>query len=652
MDDAGALGATEGASDGATDGAIVGAKVGDDVVVQAATAPIIVTARNVAAKARFMWDLQVGRPAIRPRCQAPILAAGPDVVLKACPNEPSAVADLRLPYDARVMTAPSPASPAPAEGPGRTKAGVRSGSALLVGAPLALILALGLGLRLAGITHGQPFIAADEWIVGKGAMHVLTARTWNVTYYYYPTLLTYLLVPIAALLHVVGNVPLTQSSPFLDRAEALPSEFPIFLAGRLLVAVLGLATVLVSFESARRLVGARAALVAAAVVAFSGVLVLNSEYLVTDVPSALMAALTLLAAIIAWQRRSLRWVLSSALLAGLAASTKYNVGLVVVVAVMAWASLVPWRQLAAGWTAPAAGRLGRLLRALEWRTAVLIPVLAFVGLVVATPAVILAPGLVRDYLQLQASAYQIDSAPLLLPSLGYNLQYLWDTGLGPVASVLVLIGLVRFVVRHRAPELFILVFGLAYLVLMSAPPLHFSRNLAPLIPFAAIAAAEAARFLVQAVRAAVPEVSGGTTRSRSLATGAAVAVIVVALLNPFGRGVAATSELAKTDTRVLAYDWLEANVPAGAAIARDGYTPVLVPPRFAVQPIVPLTDHDIAWYRTHGFAYIVLADYSYGRWPPGSAEAQAFSAMLALPVAFHAVPGPDATGPTIFIVRL
>lgn len=531
--------------------------------------------------------------------------------------------------------------------------GSRARATLLIGVPLGLILALGLGLRLAGIAHGQPFIAADEWIVGKGAMHVLTARTWNVTYYYYPTLLTYLLVPIAAVVHVVGNVPLTQSSVFLDRTETLPAEFPIFLAGRLLVALLGVATIVVSFESARRLVGARAALVAAAVVAFSGVLVLNSQYLVTDVPAALMAALTLLAAILAWQHRSLRWVLVSALLAGLTASTKYNVGLIVVVTILAWASLIPWRQLAGEWRArPEKGRIGRLLRALEWRTAVLIPVLAIVGLVLATPAVILAPGLIRTYLELQASAYQINSSPLLLPSLGYNLQYLWETGLGPVVSILVIIGLARLVVRHCPPDLFVLAFGLAYLALMSAPPLHFSRNLAPLIPFAAIAAAEAARFLVDAVRSIVPDAGQAAARRRQVAAGLAAVVIAVALVNPFSRGVAATSELAKTDTRVLAFDWLEANVAAGVGIARDGYTPVLIPPHFMGQLIWPLALHDVAWYRSHGFGYLVLSDYTYSRLPPGSAEGQAFSAMLALPIVFQAVPGMDATGPTIVIVRL
>ncbi len=530
------------------------------------------------------------------------------------------------------MTMTMPAGePAPALGPDATKR-PPARSIALVALPLGLILAVGLALRLAGITHGQPFISADEWIVGKGAMHVLTARTWNVTYYYYPTLLTYLLVPVAAVLHVVGHVPLTQTSAGLDRVEALPAEFPIFLAGRLLVALLGLATILVSFESARRLVGPRVALVGAAVVAFSGLLVFNSQYLVTDVPSALMAALALLAAIIAWQRRSLRWVLGSALLAGLAASTKYNVGLVVVVAVLAWASLVPWRRIAGEWrTGAVAGRPGRLLRGLEWRTAILIPIMAIVGLVVATPAVILAPGLIRQYLQLQAAAYQIDASPLVLPSLGYNLQYLSDSGLGPVASILVLVGLVRMAVRHRPPDLFVLVFGLAYLALMSAPPLHFSRNLCPLIPFAGIAAAEAAGFLVEAVRAAVARPGAVPAASRRLAVGVAAAVLALALVNPLGVGVAATSELAKTDTRVRAFDWLEANVPAGTKIARDGYTPVLTGPRFVAQSIWPLAVHDIAWYRSHGYAYLVLSDYSYGRLPPESAQGQVFSAMLALP---------------------
>lgn len=517
---------------------------------------------------------------------------------------------------------------------------------------LSLIVVAGLALRLAGIANGAPFIAADEWIVGKGAMHVVTARTWDVLYYYYPTLLTYLLVPFTAVLHVIGHIPLTESSPMLVREEALPSQFPIFLAGRLLVALMGTATIVVSFESARRLVGIRGGLIAAALVAFSGVLVDNSEHLTTDVPAALMAALALLAAIVAWERRSARWVLASAFVAGLAASTKYNVGLVVIVAVMAWLSILEWPAIRAAWrTALRRNRPRQLVAAASWRTALLIPVVAVVGLVIATPAVLLAPRLIAHYLQLQAAAYGAGAPTGPLPSLAFNLQYLWDPGLGPVACILVALGVVRLVVRRRPPELFVLAFGVAYLIVMSIPPVHFQRNLVPLVPFAAIAGAEAGDALIGAV-------VGWERRleyPRSIARFAALAITAVVVagltLNPVANGLAASSKLAKPDTRVVAYDWLTDHVP-GARIARDGYTPVLIAPRFDGHIYWPLSQNSVAWYRSNGFLYLVLSDEVYSRAGPGSPLFAGYSAMLNLPVVFQVGPGTDSSGPTIVIVRL
>jgi hypothetical protein len=516
---------------------------------------------------------------------------------------------------------------------------------------------VGLALRLAGIAHGSPFISPDEWIVGKGAMHVLTARTWNVVYYYYPTLLTYLLVPFAAVLHAVAHIPLTASAIGIQLEEALPSEFPIYLAGRLLVALMGTATIAVSFESARRLVGIRGGIIAAALVAFSVVMVDNSQYLTTDVPSAFIAALTLLAAIVAWERRSTRWILVSAFLAGLAGSTKYNVGLVVIVAVMAWVSIVEWRAVGTAWrVAEWPNRWGLLVTAVRLRTLVLIPVVAIVGLVIATPAIVLDPGLILRYLRLQVTAYGVGTSASLLPSLGYYLQYLWDTAFGPVACILVALGTVRLLARRRPPELFILVFGLAYLILMSTGSLHFQRNLAPLVPFAAIAGAEAGDLLIDAMIALERRLASARPSASSVSRRAAVAVAAVAVaamtFNPLAIAVTASGELVKLDTRVAAYQWLEANMPNGERIARDGYTPVLVAPRFDGHIYWPLGEHDPAWYRSQGFAYLVLSDTVYNRAPQGNPLFADYSALLNLPVVYRATPGSTTSGPTIVIVRL
>ena len=178
----------------------------------------------------------------------------------------------------------------------------------------------------------------------------------------------------------------------------------------------------------------------------------------------------------------------------------------------------------------------------------------------------------------------------------------------------------------------------------------------PLVPFAAIAGAEAGDLLIDAMIALERRLASVRPAPSSVSRVAAVAVSAVAVaamtFNPLAMGVTASGELAKLDTRVAAYQWLEANVPNGARIARDGYTPVLVAPRFDGHIYWPLGLNGVAWYRSHGFAYLVLSDAVYGRAPPGDPLFADYSAMLNLPVVYRGAPGSNASGPTIVIVRL
>jgi hypothetical protein len=213
-------------------------------------------------------------------------------------------------------------------------------------------------------------------------------------------------------------------------------------------------------------------------------------------------------------------------------------------------------------------------------------------------------------------------------------------------------GTVRLVVRRRAPETFVFVFGVAYLILMSTPPLHFSRNLVPLVPFAAIAGAEAGDLLIDSLIALVRRVAGSSSIPRLAAVTASVVLVAVMASNPLAIGLSASGELVKPDTRVVAYEWLENHLPTGTRVARDGYTPVLVAPRFDGELYWPLAQNGVAWYRSHGFAYLVLSDYVYLRVTPGDPLFADYSAMLSLPVVYRIGPDGGANGPTIVIVRL
>ena len=213
---------------------------------------------------------------------------------------------------------------------------------------LAAITLVGLGLRLVGIDFGRPYVYhPDEFLIAKPAMSMVASGGWDPHIYLYPSALMYAEKVVVVGVHALTGATLDDaiSVGYADY-EALPEQFPYFLAGRVLVAILGSLTVLVVFAAGRMIAGPIAGLVAALVISVAPLTVVQSHYLTTDIPAALLVAVSIAIAI-RWPDSS-RGLVLAGLAAGLAASTKYNAILVLIVPITL--------ALSARW--PARRRLG------------------------------------------------------------------------------------------------------------------------------------------------------------------------------------------------------------------------------------------------------------------------------------------------------
>ena len=130
-------------------------------------------------------------------------------------------------------------------------------------AVIAIVL-VGAALRVTGIGFGDPFVYhPDEWIIAGPAMTMAATGDWNPHTFFYPSLLVDLEALVAGALHAIGGGTLATGQPWLFENEIAADQFGYVLAGRLIVAILGTATILVVFETTRRLVGVAGALAAA-----------------------------------------------------------------------------------------------------------------------------------------------------------------------------------------------------------------------------------------------------------------------------------------------------------------------------------------------------------------------------------------------------
>ena len=288
---------------------------------------------------------------------------------------------------------------------------------------------------------------------------------------------------------------------------------PSYLAARLTMVVIALGGVAAAWWLGRRAYGLVAGFVAAAVTAVETTHVAYSRMAVTDVPLTLGTAVGL--GLMISGRIEL-----AGLAVGLAASAKYPGALLLApLVVAAWGR---WRRLAIGTG------------------------LAVIGFALTSPFVILHLGeAAGDVWRVQRDAragwlgFEHDhAAPIAF------VERLWE-GFGP-ALIIAAVGLVVALVRRTRADLVLAVFVLVYFADLLAVHAHFDRYVLPLVP-------------------ALGALAG---RFRALAP-----VTLLMLVVPLTWAIRDARRLTRTDARIVAYRWVERNLPRGTAIAADPSTP-------------------------------------------------------------------------------
>jgi 4-amino-4-deoxy-L-arabinose transferase-like glycosyltransferase len=327
-------------------------------------------------------------------------------------------------------------------------------------------------------------------------------------------------------------------------------DAPSILTARLVIVAFGLLAVAATWWLGRKAYGTLAAAIGAVAVAVETTHVGYSHMAVTDVPltAGIAASLALMIS------GRLEW---AGLAAGLATGAKYP-------GVFLLAPLV-----VAGW--------GR------WRRLTISAGLAAAAFLATSPYVLVHPGLAWDSaarVQRLARAGWLGFERDHTAPIAFALR-LWH-GFGP-ALLIAVAGLVLALVRRRRADLILVVFVVAYFVDLLTIRAHFDRYVLPLVPPLAVLAGR--------VRALAP-------------------VTLVLLIVPLALSIRDDVRLTRTDTRVVAYQWIVSHLPEDSRIAADSSTAPLIG-----YPVVPLalpgpgrpTDplRDIGRLRADGVAYVV-----------------------------------------------
>ena len=417
---------------------------------------------------------------------------------------------------------------------------------------LFAIVILAAALRFYPIWFGLPFGHArpDETTALGLAAHI-RGGDLNPHFFHWGSLTLYVFAAVHALASALRRA--FGLDPALTFAE-------LIVSARAVIAFAGTLTVLVAYAMGRRMGTAVTGLLAALFLAVAILHVRESHFAMTD---ALMTffVTAALAALLEATARSLagsgatRWFLLAGAAGGLAASTKYSAA--AIVAAMAVAQLLVlerarWRPLErAGW---------RALALRSWLPSCAFLVAFAVGFVVGTPYAVL------DFTQFQSDV-RFDIAHLsrghgidLGRGWAYHLTRSLPYGLGVPTFAAAVAG-VAFTVRRNSRQALVLwTFAAALYASIGSGQTVFFRYVLPLLPPLCLSAA-----------VAVEEVASWlATRALITPSQATLALVLIVASPALVNSVWFDIVLSRTDSRVLAAQWLTPRLHTGDTLYDNG----------------------------------------------------------------------------------
>lgn len=463
--------------------------------------------------------------------------------------------------------------------------------ALLVG----IILLAALLVRVWGVNYDLPYIYdPDEPVYLTIIQNIFKTGDPNPHFFHYPSLFFYInalaYVPYYLLGKLIGalHTPNDILPPIsLVMGTTLARMPTTVLLGRSITILFGVATVgLVYFVGKQITSRPAVGVLASLMVAISSTNVWHSRLITPDTLVTFFSLASILASILIYQQGKTWHYVVAGICVGLAASSKYNGGLIVLPLLLA-------HFLHYG---KSAFKQPKIYLAL---------LLCGVGFLATTPYAILDSTKFLTDLRFEAQHYSTGHAGMEGNSLQWYLNYMWITG-GALYLLAVLGFLYGSILRSKEACL-LLIFPLAYFAFISSFVVRNDRTLLPLTPFMFLSAAwfliilfdKSRRLNSESLRRLLPTIVATLT--------------IAALALPISRTIGDARRLTTVNSRETARIWIADNLPPSAKVAIESYSPFVDPTRFSVQGFVEMIDHDPEWYMENGFEYLVFSQDMYGR---------------------------------------
>jgi hypothetical protein len=492
-------------------------------------------------------------------------------------------------------------------------------------AGVAILVFIGLGflglaaaLRLVFLNWGLPYIYHPDEPTNMTVIHRMIAESdLNPRLFWYPSFLYYINMPGQYLVKWWDGalLPFTMQSVgngFTEQPEA-------FRAARVTTLFFGLAILpLLNLWGRAVSVGVAGLFVLGALFCLSPLLLRHSTYITPDIFAAFFTTGTLLASSLIVLRGDHWTYILAAAMAGMAASSKYNAGLVAV-------------------AIAAAHVMRNGLAVAKLRPLVLAAATTGFVFLLSSPFIALDPLAAVRGILFQIRVYQHKYPGVEGGSLAANAGWIFDNF--SYAGLLAIVTCFSSRWRVLLPTVLFIV---AYFLLLAIQSAHFDRNLLPLVPAMLLLVAVGVDSISQIVVRALPN-------ARSVTSGLSAILALALFAGPLMFSLGEVTHY-DPDPRAAARVWANALLPRtpACAIAVEAYAPYIAEQGRAVTGMFLALRMDRAALAP--FFHLVLSRSGSGRFLQGPyvLERDNLAALKARACDHHQFP-PDAADPDYFV---
>jgi 4-amino-4-deoxy-L-arabinose transferase-like glycosyltransferase len=479
------------------------------------------------------------------------------------------------------------------------------------------VILCGAAIRVLTISDHLPFIFdSDEPANIEVVQNMLRTGTGDPTAFSYPPFFYYLLIPSQIVVQVISGELL----PFVMQSmgNGHTSQPEAFLAARSTTLALGVGIIISTMLVARELRQKEwSILVVGVLTAFNPLLVAYSRVSTPDTPAALFATLALLGAIRVQKSGSTPSYIFAGIMSGLAASSKYNAGLVAISIITS--HLMIYRL--------DSSRLYLLILA---------GFISMITLILSSPFLILDFRNAIGGILFEIRHYRVGHPGAEGDTFVTNLTWIWNA----FGACVLLAPLSILSVETRRLVLPVAVFAVAYFLLISIQFVRFERNLLPMIP----------AVIVLVGAALVPIHSILSAKVGKVGFPAAALIVVISLMPSLHRTVLETSQR-YSDPRKAVRSWIGEHIASGASIMLDSYSPFVDPKLYTATGVLFVLEESITSIASTDV--VVISRNGSGRFlhDINSKENETFKKMSVLACQRMEFKSSDVTAFWVFIFR-